>query len=373
MRRFHRKRQSSLLNIRKSFFSIAVFCFLLTLVTLSAVSCSRGIRGKFLTYLEIGTNTNQFHIWIPYHDSNFVFYSFQEIFSSSVDPEIKNFLDDSFSVTFIIDSAELLILNQVPKKLRLLSTSYNASSLVDEVNLEKDFFITDSTINSEGSMLLLAFDSETSLGDCLYSAFFYKKGSGKVENVGTLFTNVVKLDSDDLGNFYIFQNVSDSHLRIDMFSSAFLALPPITVNLEEFGMSNVVFSSGVVLKPLLFLLKFDSKDLSQKSFILLLDYNSKRLLKKYEISLPSGNFAMLSLLKNNFVACATFKNGLPVIMFFNPFEPYFKVSHEIYIEFPYPTMMRGFRVEKDGRLIASFLDVPDNKILFYYWDLISAK
>lgn len=336
-------------------------------------SCYQGVKGKFLSSLEIGTNSNQISIWISYSNSNYIFYSFQEVFSSQIDQEIKNFLDDNFSPLFCPNSTEVYIANQLPGKLKILSSSPRESLLLDEIPLTDNSPIVDFIINSDGSGIFVVFNSETQLGDYVYSVFFYKRGISKLESMNIKFTNIVRIDSDDSGNFYIFQLLQPSFLKVDVFTSAFLMMPSVTIDPNEIGFSNTAFSSAIVLKPFLFLLKFDSTTNPQRAFIFSFDYNSKDVKKKFEVSLQEGNFAMLTSLKNNLVACATFRNNFPTVIFFDPYEPTFRISHQIPIDLQYPTIARGFKVSREGKLIVSFLDAPDNKLIFYQWDLTVPK
>ena len=340
----------------------------------SLYSCSVGVKGSFLTYVSIGTNSNQFSIYLPQVATNKIFSSFQELLSSDIDQKFKNFFDDSFFLLFYPISKEVILFNQLPKKINLLSSSEGNTYLLDSLNFENVNFIQDVVFNSDYSAMILFFNSISSQEDSIYSLGFYKKGSQKIEYIDYLFTNVVKIDTDELGNFYVFQIVGND-LKIDIFTSAFLVLPSALIDLSQIGLqkNNWFFSSVVVTKPFQFFMKFDSLENYTKSVFLSFDYNTKSLSKKYEVILPKENFVMISYLKNGFIACASSKNDLPVVMFLDPYDVSFKISHELYLDFQHPIAMRGFKFSKDGRLVVSFVDLLDNKIIFYYWDLISVK
>lgn len=349
-------------------------CFIIIVVSLYfAYSCSQGVKGNFLLSVDIGTNTNHFLIWTTYQGSNYFFSSFQELFSSQIDDQIKNYFDDGFFVIFYPDNSGVFLVNQLPSQLKLIE-SYRDRTVLDYFPLDSDnYVVQDMFVSPEGSILLLLFNTETPSEDYVYYLAFIDKTTKKLSIFDMPFTNIVKVDSDDMGNFYIFQLPKDDLLKIDVFSSAFIMLPSAVVYFTNLTVSNISFSSAVVTKPFQILLKFDSIDNLQKSFIFSFDYNSKELSKKYEIYLPKENFTMMQFLKNGFVSCASYKNGFPVVMFFNPFDTSFRISHEIYVDFQYPTLMRGFKITREGKLVASFLDFPDNKILFYYWDLVTVK
>ncbi|MFN4245761.1 MAG: hypothetical protein ACK4F9_06405 [Brevinematia bacterium] len=335
-------------------------------------SCSVGVKGSFLTYLPIGTNSNQFAIYLP--SENKIFSSFQDLMTADVDQSIKSFFDDNFFVPFYAIGKDVLVVNQLPKKLNILLSSGESSYLLYSVDYGEFGLVQDIVFNPDYSAMLLLLNSMSPQGDFVYSLGFFKKGSSKIDYVNYLFTNVIKLDTDEIGNFYVFE-VIDNTLKVSIFTSAFLMMPSFSVDLGSVGLqkTNWVFSSVVVTKPFQIFIKLDSLENYSKSIFLSFDYNTKDIVKKYEAILPKENFVMLSYLKNGFILCASYKNNNPVAMFLNPYDLSFKISHEIYLDFQYPFYVRGFKVSKDGKLIVSFIDLPDNRILFYYWDLVSIK
>lgn len=331
-------------------------------------SCSQGIKGIYFATLEIGTNQDQFSLWVSYGNSNYVFNSFKDLTSLKIN---LGSIDDSFYFPFSLSSRDVIVINQLPDELKIIYVSKSSKESIF-IPFTQPLFIADSVVNSEDSLMLLSYNTELPSGDYTYYVHFLKKYTNRLETPSMIFTNVVKIDVDDQGNFYIFQVINEK-LKIDIFTSSFIRVPSVEVDPSTVGFTNLLFSSVVILKPFQFLIKFDSKENFQKTFIFTYDYNLKELLKKYEILLPKENFVMLSMIKNGFVACASYKNGFPVIMGFNPFDSSFKFVYEIYIDFQYPMMMRGFKISKDGRLVVPFLDLPDDRVVFYYWDLISTK
>lgn len=349
--------------------------FLVVLVILYVVleSCSRGIKGRLLTSIDIGTNTNNIFLWISYSGSNYVFYSYQDVLESSLDRSVKTFLDDNFYLPFHSVNQEVWLVNQIRQQIRILNSSLEKVVNTKELTFKSDELVQDIVVNEYKSMMILILEDVLPSESFLNSVAFLRQGSTSIENYVYNLTNVFKIETDEDGNFYVFQMPEDNEIRIDVFSSSFIPIISRTVKVYEVVSSNFVFSSIVVTKPYTILFKFDSLEDQQKGEIFSFDLNSNKFSKKYEITLPRENFQMLSYLKNGFVACATYKGNLPTVMFFDPSSPSFKVSHEIYIDFQYPLMMRGFKVDRSGKVVAMFADFPDNRVVFYYWDLISAR
>ncbi|MCX8029627.1 MAG: hypothetical protein N2712_06505 [Brevinematales bacterium] len=347
--------------------------FLILILTLFFYSCSQGIKGKFLSSLSIGSNSNDIFIWISYSNSNYIFYSFQEVLSSTIDQDIKNFLDDNFYLPFDLVGYEVWVLNQFSKKIRIIKSDQGRNVLSKELQLQSEKLVQDILVNKDKSLMFLILENITPSDDYLYSVAFSKETLENIEFYDYYFTNVFRIETDDLGNFYILQLLGENVIRIDVFSSSFILALSKEISFTNNVPKDFSFSSAIVVKPFNLLLKFDSNNTSQRATILSIDLNSDSISKKYDIILPRENFQMMSYLRNGFVACATYKNNLPVLIFFDPFSPTFKISHEMYINFDYPLMMRGFKISKDGKMLSMYADFPDNKVLFYYWDLISAR
>lgn len=345
----------------------------LLMLYLVLISCSQGMKGRLLTSVDIGTNTNNIFLWISYYGSNYVFYSYQDILSSSLDRNVKSFLDDNFYLPFDVINQEVWIINQVKQQLKIFNSSQEKTIFAKELSIRSDKLVHDIIVNQDKSILLLILENISYSDDYVYSIAFSKESSDTLEIYNYTFTNVFKIEVDEIGNFYVFQTPRENKIKIDVFSSSFIHTLSRVIDIYDVVLSNFVFSSVVVTKPFIALVKFDSLADQQKAEIFSFDLNLNKFSKKFEIALPRENFQMLSYLRNGFVACATYKGNLPTVMFFDPFSPSFKVSHEIFIDFQYPLMMRGFKVDKSGKVVVMFADFPDNRVLFYYWDLISVR
>lgn len=349
------------------------FSVVFVVIYILLVSCSQGMKGRLLTSFDIGTNTNNILLWISYGGSNYIFQSYQDFLSSSVDRNVKTYLDDNFFLPFHSVDQEVWLVNQIQQQVRILSSSQDKVVNVKELTFKSDGLIQDVVLNQYKSMMILMLEDILPSDYFVSSIAFLREDSTSLENHTYNLTNVFKIETDDEGNFYVFQMPEDNEIRIDVFSPSFIPTVSRNVKVYEVVSSNFVFSSVVVTRPFTILFKFDSLENQQKGEIFLFDMNLNKFSKKYEVVLPRENFQMLSYLRNGFVACATYKGNLPTVMFFDPSSPSFRISHEIYIDFQYPLMMRGFKVDRSGKIVAMFADFPDNRVLFYYWDLISAR
>ncbi|MGC8766131.1 MAG: hypothetical protein ACP5QP_00285 [Brevinematia bacterium] len=351
--------------MNKFFFSILLlFSFLIFLS-----SCYQGVKGSYYSELRIGSNENQFVIQVSDQNSNYIFYSFRDVLNSNLDPSIKNFFDDYFYVIFSPYQSSILCANALSNELRMIKLSRSESSLLKKYYSTN--YLYDFVVNNNGNILFI-FIKDLNDDFTLYSIGYSSLDkSNDIEISKDVYTNIINVDFDDLGNFYVFQQV-DNKLKVDLFSSSFIFIQSFIIDPLSLSLTNFYITSSIVAKVQKILVKFDSMD-SPKSTIVLFDIGSKQVERKFDVITSSENFQLLSVLKNNMVAAASYKNKFPVVIFFDPFQSSFKISRELYLNFEYPNLIRGFKVTKSGDLFASFVDLPDNRVVFYRWDLILSR
>lgn len=347
-----------------SFYAIVVFWL---------SSCVLKQQGTFFGEVNIGTNSNDIVIYYEGENTNYLFYSFQDFYNSQLGDSDKSTFSDSFSLNFTVFGGKVYVINRISNVIKLISVEGKRSYLEGVFPYPQGVIgVSDFAINDKKEIGFLFISGESEEGEFYkfgYSLLNYSNGvSNLVVFNDIVFTNVFAFEPFESG-FLVFERRDDGRLIVSSLSSEGRTLY-IDLNQYTDSVNGLFVSSATVLKGRKIAAKFEDPTNYTTSTIVVFNLSKTNLEKVSKINVGNENFSLVSSVNDSYLLAATFKNNAPSVIMFDPMSD-FKISYEYYIDLMYPSMFRGFKITKNGKIFTSYVDFPDNKVLFYSWNILS--
>ncbi len=350
---------------------VKILAFSLLILVFFFSSCSIKQKGTFVGEVKIGINSNEIAIYYENEGNSYTFYSFQDFSNSPLKNSEKITFIESFPVNFTVSGSKIYILNRISNIVKLISLESGKSYLEGLFSLPQNLYISDFSINTKKDIFFLFMVSEAD------EYYLYKIGYSSLNATNeikgiSVFTNILTnafgLESIEDG-FLVFERNLDGGLTASIFSTEGRIL---AINLSDYveKIRGLYASSASVLKGKKIVAKFENPTNGNITTIVVFDLAKTNLERINTIEVGNQNFSIISSINDAYVLAATYKNNSPVLLLFDPMSE-FKISYEYYVDIMYPFMFRGFKATKNGKLFASYIDFPDNRIIFYYWNILS--
>ncbi len=350
---------------------IKILTPLLLLLVFLTASCSIKQKGALVGEVKIGTNSNEVLIYYENENSRYIFSSFQDFLNSPLENFEKTTLIESLPVNFAVSGGKIYILNRISNTIKLISLESEKSYLEGLFLLPQNLYVSDFLINFKKEIFFLFTLSDED------EYYLYKIGYSSLNSTNEIkdisiftdtLTNAFGLEHVE-GGLLVFERNLDGGLTASIFSTKGKTL---SINLYDHveQIRGLYASSASVLKDKKIVAKFENPTNGNIITIVVFDLAKTNLEKINTLEVGNQNFSIISSINDSYVLAATYKNNTPLLILFDPMSE-FKISYEYYVDIMYPLMFRGFKITKDGKLFASYIDFPDNRIIFYYWNILS--